>query len=127
MKYNVVLRLTSVDTSHPDQELCRGNQCALDLAPYRSPPSQRSAVPRQMSRCWLLVRTDVTTIHVLNSGIVKLSHLARAVPVYRGIRGRTLPHEMMEVDQMGVRSAVEPSFTIVTVFSTFSSTLLSKT
>ena len=51
-----------------------------------------------------------TTIHVINSGVLKLSRLQPAVPVYRGISGMKLPKRFIEADEYNVRGGVEYAF-----------------
>ena len=63
---------------------------------------------------WSWRNTYTTTIHGLNSGIIKLSPLSAAVPVYRGISGASLPTAFFEPDSDGVRGIVEPGFTSTT-------------
>ena len=40
----------------------------------------------------------VTTIHVINSAIVKLSKLTVVTPVYRGVQGGMLPEKLLKPD-----------------------------
>lgn len=51
-----------------------------------------------------------TTIHVINSGVLKLSRLQPAVPVFRGISGMKLPKRFIEQDEYNVRGGVEYAF-----------------
>lgn len=51
-----------------------------------------------------------TTIHVISSGILKLSKIERAGKVYRGLSGLKLPDEMIKANTEGVRGGVECSF-----------------
>ena len=51
-----------------------------------------------------------TTIHVINSCIVKMGKLTVAVPVYRGMSGRIFPEEFWNPDRAGVRGGVEFAF-----------------
>ena len=44
-----------------------------------------------------------TTLHAINSAIVKLSKLTVASKVYRGISGKALPKEMRELDKVKLR------------------------
>eukprot|EP00966_Prymnesium_polylepis_P250740 5798002-Prymnesium_polylepis.1 len=56
-----------------------------------------------------LFGTFVTTIHSINSGIVKLSKLTKATTVYRGVSG-LLPNEFWEESEDGVLGGVERAF-----------------
>eukprot|EP00039_Didymoeca_costata_P000268 m.44904 g.44904 ORF g.44904 m.44904 type:complete len:978 (+) comp10159_c0_seq1:184-3117(+) len=51
-----------------------------------------------------------TTIHLINSGILKLSKLQFCTVVYRGISGRVLPDAFREPNKYGVRGGVEFGF-----------------
>ncbi len=52
----------------------------------------------------------VTTMHAINSAILKLSRKQRACSVYRGVVGGVLPKEFWEADEQGVRGGVELAF-----------------
>jgi len=52
----------------------------------------------------------VTSIHVINSAIVKLGKLQKACKVFRGASGGLLPRQFWEADQFGVRGGVEFGF-----------------
>lgn len=51
-----------------------------------------------------------TTLHVINSLIVKTSKLTRAGPVYRGMSGRVLPETFLKPNAHNVRGGVEAAF-----------------
>ena len=48
-----------------------------------------------------------TTLHVLNSGVLKLAKLQPAIPVYRGISGMKLPKSFTKKNKLNVRGGVE--------------------
>ncbi|KOO30698.1 ankyrin repeat [Chrysochromulina tobinii] len=52
----------------------------------------------------------VTTIHALNSGVVKLSRLQKPRTVYRVVSGGMLPKEFFEPDSKGIMGGVELAF-----------------
>jgi hypothetical protein len=54
--------------------------------------------------------TYTTTLHVINSAVVKLSKLTVATTVYRGIAGGMLPQSFWESNQFGVKGGIEPGF-----------------
>ena len=56
-----------------------------------------------------------TTIHVINSGIVKMGKLSRAQRVYRGISGGSLPASFMHANESGVRGGIDMAFSSTTV------------
>eukprot|EP01046_Picozoa_sp_COSAG06_P059377 COSAG06_NODE_12262_length_1402_cov_2.223331_1_plen_317_part_10 len=51
-----------------------------------------------------------TTLHVMNSGVLKLSRLQPAIRVYRGISAMKLPQAFIQADEFGVRGGVEYGF-----------------
>ena len=51
-----------------------------------------------------------TTIHVINSTIVKLGKMTKAKPVYRGMSGRIFPDEFWVPNEQGVMGGVELAF-----------------
>ena len=51
-----------------------------------------------------------TTLHAINSAIVKLSKLTYASKVYRGIHNRVLPKQFWEANEYGVRGGIEAAF-----------------
>jgi hypothetical protein len=52
----------------------------------------------------------VTTVHLINSGLLKLSKLQQCVVVYRGIGGVTLPEVFREPNKDGAKGGVEFGF-----------------
>eukprot|EP00808_Paulinella_micropora_P005493 g9109.t1 len=59
--------------------------------------------------------TYTTTVHVINSALVKLGSLTKAQVVYRGISGGKLPEQFHKVDEYNVRGGVETAFMSTTV------------
>ena len=53
------------------------------------------------------VNMYTTTIHVINSCIVKLGKLTRAKPVYRGMSWRIFPEQFWKPNEQGVMGGVE--------------------
>ena len=51
-----------------------------------------------------------TTIHVINSCIVKMGKLTKAQPVYRGMSGRIFPEQFWKPNSQGVMGGVEFAF-----------------
>ena len=56
-----------------------------------------------------------TTIHGINSAIIKLGKLTKATKVYRGISGMALPDEFWKPNEFGVRGGVESAFMSTTL------------
>ena len=55
-----------------------------------------------------------TTIHAINSCVIKLSKLAKAVKVYRGLAGGVLPTEFWKPNEHGVKGGIEYGFSSTT-------------
>jgi hypothetical protein len=55
-----------------------------------------------------------TTVHAINSAILKLSKQTKAAAVYRGITGATLPTSFFEPNEDGVCGGIEFGFTSTT-------------
>ena len=58
--------------------------------------------------------TYATTIHAVASCVLKLSKLAVACKVYRGLKGAALPANFFEADQYGTCGGVEYGFSSTT-------------
>ena len=56
----------------------------------------------------------VSTIHAINSCVIKLSKLTQAVKVWRGFKGATLPKQFFEPNETGVRGGIEYGFSSTT-------------
>jgi hypothetical protein len=56
----------------------------------------------------------VTTIHAINSCVLKLSKLTKAAKVWRGIKDARLPPEFWVPNEMGVRGGIEYGFSSTT-------------
>eukprot|EP00935_MAST-01C_sp_MAST-1C-sp1_P000490 g490.t1 len=85
------------------------------FADWICPTTQKVVLKK--GQCWVKVREErkiphpfVTTLHVLNSAIVKLQKVQRVDKVYRGVSGGTLPEKFMQEDAMGVRGGIELAF-----------------
>ena len=52
----------------------------------------------------------VTTLHAINSGIIKLSKQTKACTVYRGVAGGVLPEQFWEPNEHGVMGGIELGF-----------------
>ena len=56
-----------------------------------------------------------TTLHAINSAVIKLGKLTKAETVYRGIGGKALPKEFWTANDFNVRGGVEPAFMSTTL------------
>ena len=61
------------------------------------------------------VNKYTTTLHAINSAIVKLSKLTYAGKVYRGVSGMALPPEFWEPNAFGVKGGIDGAFMSTTV------------
>ena len=52
----------------------------------------------------------VTTMHAINSGIIKLSKQTKACTVYRGVAGGVLPEQFWTPNEHGVMGGIELGF-----------------
>eukprot|EP00965_Chrysotila_dentata_P231453 6198373-Pleurochrysis_carterae.AAC.2 len=52
----------------------------------------------------------VTTLHAINSCVIKQSKLTKATKVYRGVVGGSLPPSFLQPNEQGVRGGVERAF-----------------
>ena len=51
-----------------------------------------------------------STIHAINSAVIKMSKLTKACKVYRGIAGLALPKQFWEPNEYNVKGGVENGF-----------------
>ena len=56
------------------------------------------------------VNRYTTTLHAINSAIVKLSKLTRVSKVFRGVSNRALPVHLLTPNDFGVKGGIESSF-----------------
>jgi hypothetical protein len=56
-----------------------------------------------------------TTLHVLNSAIIKMSKTTEAVRVFRGTKGGVLPKQFWQPNDMKVRGGIELGFMSTTL------------
>jgi hypothetical protein len=87
---------------------CRPMYLKYNTALRASGDSSAAARRKHEERC--RGNRYVTTIHAISSAILKLGKLTVATPVYRGIKGATLPKQFFEPDKFNVRCGVERGF-----------------
>ena len=64
---------------------------------------------------WTLAPTKyATTIHAINSAIIKLSQLTKATTVFRGLAGLRLPQNFFVKNKDGIAGGVEYGFSSTT-------------
>ena len=61
------------------------------------------------------INSYCTTLHSINSAIIKLSKLTLATAVYRGVSDKGLPEQFFKANAFGVRGGVESAFMSATV------------
>ena len=68
----------------------------------------------KLAKALTLGNMYTTTIHAINSCVIKLSKLTKAGKVWRGIKDATLPKEFWVPNEMGVRGGIEYGFSSTT-------------
>ena len=94
--------------------LYTGPQFVKYNAVLRGLQSENPYLKSQFTRL-CMGNTYSTTLHVINSCIVKLAMLGTAEKVYRGISGGLLPDEFWTANQFNVRGGVECGFLSTTL------------
>ena len=113
MKYNLVLRGMGAGRHtkiHEEYErVCKLNTYTTGRA---SNIVQAAHGPRLLLTSLLLppLLRYTTTLHVINSAIIKLSKLTSATKLYRGVSGALLPRPFWTPNQYNVRGGVEVAF-----------------
>ena len=74
-------------------------------------PNTASLSAEQIKHAIAYGNLYTTTLHVINSAVIKLSKLTSAAKVYRGISSRTLPSKFRKEDEHNVRGGIEFGFT----------------
>ena len=82
---------------------------------FRASPSKANAGPT-FNELRERANTYTTTLHAINSCVVKLSKLTCATHVYRGLSERALPNEFWKKNEFGVMGGVESGFMSTTTF-----------
>ena len=107
VKYNAVLRGQNASA---DKRNRSADQESVD--PFlMSRPRGRPRGPQLHEEYVKLCKQNLyaTTLHAINSAVIKLSKLCKVMKVYRGISGKRLPNQMLQADLHGVRGGVEVS------------------
>ena len=101
VKYNSVLRGLNSEVGFLQKQLV-GLCCAAGVSEQLGKISFVQAKDK--------VNRYTTTLHVINSGIVKTSKLTFASKVYRGVSGMALPDAFWQANSHGVRGGIEGAF-----------------
>ena len=103
VKYNGVLRGLNAESQYLRGEMIR-LCCSGDVAArYKAGETSFEAALGTMNKY-------TTTIHAINSCIVKSAKLTAASKIYRGIAGMALPPVFWTANEFGVRGGVERAF-----------------
>jgi len=124
VKYNSVLRGIKSDVPfliNQMLELCCAPPEYAACQAHASSPGGRGMTDSSpeastaFERARAAMNTYTTTLHAVNSAIVKLSKLTYASKVYRGVAGRVLPEQFWNANEYGVRGGIEAAFMSTTV------------
>jgi len=119
-KYNSVLRGRYSDVEFLRKqmlELCCSVAVYKEYASSVVTPRQLEGggVSKAFEKARAAMNTYATSLHAINSAIVKLSKLTYACKVYRGVNGRVLPEQFWRANEYGVRGGIEGAFMSTTV------------
>ena len=103
VKYNWVLRGLGSDQPSGQEAMLRLCCSRADFEAYKSGGLPYAEARRRLN-------TYTTTLHAINSCIVKLSKLTVATKVYRGVSGSALPREFWEPNRYGIKGGIEMAF-----------------
>ena len=103
VKYNSVLRGLNSEVGFLQKQLV-GLCCGAEVS------EQLAASEISFAQAKGKVNRYTTTLHVINSGIVKTSKLTFAGKVYRGVAGMALPDAFWQANADGVRGGIEGAF-----------------
>ena len=108
VKYNGVLR-----GLQSDSPFLKNTMVALCCP--REVSNRYAARSMSLEEALPFLNKYTTTLHGINSAIIKLGKLTKATKVYRGIAGMALPDDFWEPNEHGVRGGVEPAFMSTTL------------
>jgi NLR family CARD domain-containing protein 3 len=108
VKYNGVLR-----GLQSDSPFLKNTMVALCCP--REVSNRYAALSMSLEEALPFLNKYTTTLHGINSAIIKLGKLTKATKVYRGIAGMALPDDFWEPNEHGVRGGVEPAFMSTTL------------
>ena len=115
-KYNAVLRGEGSGSRVPMflrryKELTKGNRCKLSATEACVAACAAAAAAAAVADRWGVrscAPTDATTIHVINSALIRLSKLQQIERVYRGFAGGVLPESFLEPNEYNVKGGLQP-------------------
>ena len=103
VKYNAVLR-----GLHSENTFLRQQMVSLCCAPGVAASFSGGTLPWDSARAQS--NKYVTTLHAINSCIVKAGKLTVCTKIYRGMSGMALPSQFWHANEFGVRGGVENAF-----------------
>jgi len=110
-KYNAVLRFFSGKARYDAAEeipFLQRKCASLGLGSWAEIQNREGTV---VARVWQWANKFATTIHAINSLVLKCSKLTVATTVYRGLSNAALPAAFWEVDEFRLSGGVEFGFT----------------
>jgi len=118
VKYNTVLRGlgTRAARNAEEQASAHEKRSGRDSVEMRRFASNENSGHASLSSievlCEKLCKGNkyTTTLHLINSAIIKLSKNTKVSKVYRGLSGRALPASMVELNKFDTRGGVEFAF-----------------
>ena len=108
VKYNGVLRGLNSSVSALKRAMIKLCCTAAVASEYEAADEASEANAYQAACKQLNIYT--TTLHAINSSIVKLGKLTIATKVYRGLSGFVLPEQFWEANEFGVKGGIEGAF-----------------
>ena len=108
VKYNGVLR-----GLQSDSPFLKNTMVALCCP--REVSNRYAALSMSLEEALPFLNKYTTTLHGINSAIIKLGKLTKATKVYRGIAGKALPDDFWKPNEHDVRGGVEPAFMSTTL------------
>ena len=107
MKYNAVLRGQNGGANKWNRSA--DHESVPFLSRSRSPTKDSGVFADMHEECVKLCKHNLytTTLHAINSAVIKLGKLMKVQKVYRGLSAKKLPKDMLTPDRHGVRGGVE--------------------
>jgi hypothetical protein len=88
---------------------------SADNAVLRSAGENAPSALKKQTGILCMRNKYTTTLHIINSAVVKLGKLTKAGTVYRGLSGGTLPEEFWQANEYGVCGGCEYAFMSTTL------------
>ena len=114
-KYNAVLRFFAVKNKDGSVQIEYASEAGVPFLQKKCGLLNLGTwKPVEGGVRWQWDNMYTTTIHAINSVVVKMSRLSKIKPLYRGWTDATLPKSFFEADGMGVKGGVEYGFSSTT-------------